>query len=41
VRSAAPTDYRLSSLVIGVVNSVPFRMRKTAAPAVSQSASNR
>jgi hypothetical protein len=28
VRQAAPTDYRFSSLVLGVVESVPFLMRK-------------
>jgi cytochrome c5 len=29
VRQAAPTDYRWSSLILGVVNSVPFQMRST------------
>jgi hypothetical protein len=28
VRDAAPDDHRLSSLVVGIVNSEPFRMRK-------------
>ena len=28
VKSAARDDYRFSSLVIGIVNSTPFRMRK-------------
>jgi len=28
VRQTAPSNYRLSSLIIGVVRSVPFRMRK-------------
>jgi hypothetical protein len=28
VRSAADQDYRFSELVLGVVNSEPFRMRK-------------
>ena len=28
VRSAASADYRWSSLIIGVVNSVPFQMRR-------------
>jgi hypothetical protein len=28
VRDAAPTDYRWSSLIAGVVNSVPFQMRR-------------
>jgi len=27
-RSAASADYRWSSLIIGVVNSVPFQMRR-------------
>ena len=29
VRQAKAHDYRFSSLVAGIVNSVPFRMRKT------------
>jgi len=29
VRQAQAQDYRFSSLVVGIVNSVPFRMRKT------------
>jgi Protein of unknown function (DUF1592)/Protein of unknown function (DUF1588)/Protein of unknown function (DUF1585)/Protein of unknown function (DUF1587)/Protein of unknown function (DUF1595)/Cytochrome C oxidase, cbb3-type, subunit III len=29
VRQAKAQDYRFSSLVVGIVNSVPFRMRKT------------
>ena len=29
VRQAKARDYRFSSLVVGIVNSVPFRMRKT------------
>ena len=28
VRDAAPEDYRFSSLVLGIVKSEPFRMRK-------------
>jgi hypothetical protein len=28
VRGAAAQDYRFSSLVVGIVNSTPFRMRK-------------
>ena len=28
VRNAAPNDYRWSSLIMGVVNSVPFQMRR-------------
>ena len=28
VRSAASNDYRWSSLIVGVVNSVPFQMRR-------------
>jgi hypothetical protein len=27
-RDAAPADYRWSSLILGVVNSVPFQMRR-------------
>ena len=27
VREAAPHDYRFSSLVLGIVKSVPFQMR--------------
>jgi mono/diheme cytochrome c family protein len=29
LREAAPTDYRLSSLIVGVVKSVPFQMRRS------------
>jgi hypothetical protein len=29
IRQAAPTDYRWSSVVSGIVNSVPFQMRRT------------
>jgi hypothetical protein len=29
VRQAKAQNYRFSSLVLGIVNSVPFRMRKT------------
>jgi hypothetical protein len=29
VRNAAPTDYRFSSIVTGIVMSAPFRMRVT------------
>jgi hypothetical protein len=32
VREAAPTNYRFSSLVLGIVKSVPFQMRKAATP---------
>jgi len=28
VRDAAKNDYRVSSLIVGIVNSAPFRMRK-------------
>ena len=28
VRDAAPGDYRWSSLIMGIVNSVPFQMRR-------------
>ena len=30
VRDAAPNDYRFSSLILGIVNSAPFRMRMKA-----------
>ena len=33
VRAAAADDYRFQSLVLGVVNSAPFKMRRSAAPA--------
>jgi hypothetical protein len=39
VRSAAATNYQLSSLVLGVVHSVPFRMRTTNVTAASSTAS--
>jgi mono/diheme cytochrome c family protein len=40
VRAAGKNDYRFSSLVLGVVNSVPFRMRmKTSTPGVAGSSS--
>ena len=29
LREAAPTDYRLSSLIVGIVKSVPFQMRRS------------
>jgi hypothetical protein len=29
VRDARAGDYRFSSIVVGIVNSIPFRMRKT------------
>jgi hypothetical protein len=43
VRDMAQSEERWSSLIMGVVNSVPFRMRKVlpAAPAVGQTASAR
>ena len=28
VRDAAPNDYRWSSIILGIVNSVPFQMRR-------------
>jgi hypothetical protein len=34
VRGAADDDYRLSALVLGIVESVPFRMREKAVPAI-------
>ncbi len=36
VRRAAGTDYRFSSLVLGVVASQPFRMRVTASPEIEE-----
>jgi hypothetical protein len=38
VRNAAPRDYRFSELVLGIVNSTPFRMRKAQAEHVSRAA---
>jgi hypothetical protein len=38
-RDAAGDDYKLSSLVVGVVRSVPFRMRSKAPPAHAREAS--
>jgi hypothetical protein len=35
VRDAAGDDYRFSALVAGIVNSVPFRMRRAAETAPS------
>jgi hypothetical protein len=32
VREAAPTEYRFSAIVLGIVNSLPFRMRQGDAP---------
>jgi hypothetical protein len=31
LKDAAPDDYRMSSLILGVVQSAPFRMRRAAA----------
>ena len=31
LKNAAPDDYRMSSLILGVVQSAPFRMRRAAA----------
>jgi hypothetical protein len=31
IRDASATDYRLSSFILGVVNSAPFRMTQSAA----------
>jgi hypothetical protein len=28
VRSAAPNDYRFSSLIVGIVKSTPFQMKR-------------
>ena len=32
VRQAAPSDYRWSSLVLGIVKSIPFQMRRSREP---------
>lgn len=37
VREAAPDRYRWSSLIVGIVKSVPFQMRATASPEPSRS----
>jgi len=36
LRAAAPQDYRVSSIVAAVVRSMPFRMRRAAAPAPAE-----
>jgi hypothetical protein len=36
VREAAPTRYQLTSIIMGIVNSVPFQMRATLQPAESR-----
>jgi predicted GTPase len=36
-RDAARQEYRFSALVMGVINSTPFRMRTNAAPRVEDS----
>ena len=38
VREAARSEYRFSSLILGIVNSVPFQMRRSAAPVEELSA---
>jgi hypothetical protein len=35
MKEAAPNGYRWSSLILGVIKSVPFQMRRTAEPTVS------
>jgi mono/diheme cytochrome c family protein len=35
VREAAPSDYRWSALIVGIVNSTPFQMRQSVAPAAT------
>ena len=40
VRAAAAEDYGFSSMVMGIVNSVPFQMRMSAEPTQSASAGN-
>jgi mono/diheme cytochrome c family protein len=37
VRDGAATDYRWSSLILGIVNSSPFQMRRTSRPPAAQS----
>jgi len=41
VRNAAAADYRFSSLILGITQSVPFQMRKTADPVVDTGESAR
>jgi hypothetical protein len=41
VRNAAATDYRFSSLILGITQSVPFQMRKTADPVANTGESAR
>ncbi len=41
VREAASRDYKMSSLLLGVVNSEPFQMRSAAPPAVAAQATER
>ena len=38
VRQAAGADYKLSSIILGIVKSTPFQMRRTAAPAAAPAA---
>jgi hypothetical protein len=38
VRAAADDDYKLSALVLGIVQSVPFQMKAKAEPAGSTQA---
>ena len=35
VRDAAPSNYRWSQIILGIVNSVPFQMRTVAEPATT------
>ena len=39
VRDSASSNYRWSSIILGVVNSTPFRMRKSGSEPSTQSAS--
>ena len=36
VRRAAADEYRFSSLILGIVESLPFRERRTAAPVAAR-----
>jgi hypothetical protein len=40
VSAAKPNDYRWSSMILGIVHSVPFQMRKVADPSTIRQADN-
>jgi hypothetical protein len=41
VREAAESDYRMSSVILGIARSLPFRERRTAAPDAARAAARR